>query len=157
MASHSVPIPVSRARDQVRARVTKSTLPLGAAIALFAALLILFGWLHFILALQVSETNQQIQDSTELLAALRRTNATLRDRVARAQSPRLMESQAITAGYQPKQPIHILLPPASSDAAQAGVGPGTPPPAKAMAAGNTGLHLSSILGAILAEVSAWWQ
>jgi hypothetical protein len=157
VASRSVPIPVSQAQSRVRAYVPIGTLPLGAAVAFFAALLILFGWLHFILSLQSAETNQQIQDSTNLLEGLRRTNATLRDQVARAQSPRLMESQAITAGYQPKQPIHILLPRASSDRARAESAPGTPPPPDTPIADTSEPQVSSIFRAILAEFDTWWQ
>jgi hypothetical protein len=137
--------------------VPKNTLPLGAAVALFAALLILFGWLHFILALQVAETNQQIQDGTELVAALRRTNATLRHQVASAQSPRLMESQAIAAGYQPKQPVYILLPQASSGVTEARIDTGMPQPQETTIAETAQFQVSSFLAAILAEVDAWLQ
>jgi hypothetical protein len=146
---------MTKVGGQAGARVPTGTLPLGAAVALFAALLILFGWLHFILALQVAETNQQIQDSTRFLEGLRRTNATLRQQVARAQSPRLMEHQAIAAGYRPKKPIHIPLPIASSAGAQTGIGAGSPSRPDATATETTEFRMDSIVGSILAEIGTW--
>jgi hypothetical protein len=148
---------MTKVGGQVRARVPTGTFPLGAAVVLFAALLILFGWLHFILALQVAETNQQIQESQRLLEGLRRTNATLRQHVARAQSPRLMEHQAIAAGYRPKKPIHIPLPRAASAGAQTGIGAGTPSPLAVTTTETTEFRMDSIVGAILAEIGTWLQ
>jgi cell division protein FtsB len=84
-------------------------LPLRMALLLFAVVLILFGWLHFVLALEISATGHQIQDKTHELAKLQRDVAALERSIALESSPSVMESRALQAKYRVQQAIYVML------------------------------------------------
>lgn len=100
-----------------RSQPTKRTEKTGVALAvplrtvLFggAALLILFAWLHLILALQIASTGQQIQLATEELQRLKRDNmAVVRD-TAVAESEENMTRRALELGYGPQVPVYLSM------------------------------------------------
>ena len=88
--------------------------PLRTALFGGAALLILFAWLHLILALQIASTGRQIQIATEDLQRLRRDNtAVIRD-TAIAESAEKMTARAAALGYGPQAPVYLVLGQASA-------------------------------------------
>jgi hypothetical protein len=80
------------------------------AIAIFAALLILFGWLHLLLAMQTTSTNRLIMIKAEELRVQNRDNAAVLRKIAEAESPRSMESRILVAGYEANERIYLHLP-----------------------------------------------
>jgi len=74
-----------------------------------AALLILFAWLHLILALQIASTGQQIQVATEELQKLKRDNAAVVLDTAVAESEEEMTRRAKELGYGPQTPVYLSL------------------------------------------------
>lgn len=110
MASHSVPVPVLQMRNRVRARVAHRALPLWTAIAILAALLILFAWLHLILAVQITSIDREILNQTQILDRVERDKAALRREIAEAQSPKRLEPRAYLLGFQPQTPAYLRLP-----------------------------------------------
>ena len=94
-------------------RTQKTALPpiIPVRTALFggAALLILFAWLHLILALQIASTGRQIQMATEELKKLKRDNmAVVRD-TAVAESEEKMAARAAALDYGPQAPVYLSL------------------------------------------------
>jgi cell division protein FtsB len=157
MASHSLRMPVSQAREHVRARMKKRDLPLATAIIIFAALLILFGWLHFVLALQITATNEQIQARTEDWWKLKRDNATIRRELAEALSPRRMEPRAIGAGYRPQKPVHLVLPHLMAEDTKDGTVAGAPSTEAATSAENSTTQAKFPFEAVVDEVDTWLE
>jgi hypothetical protein len=114
MASHSLPIPFPQAQERTRAPATSRTPSLWTAVVIFVALLILFGWLHLIVALQIASTNREIQIMTQDLDVMERQRAILLRQIAEAESPILLEKRLLLGGYQPKEPVYYLLLPESA-------------------------------------------
>ena len=86
-----------------------STVPVRTMLFGGAALLILFAWLHLILALQIASTGRQIQIATEELQKLKRDNmAVVRD-TAVAESEEKMAERAAALGYGPQAPVYLSL------------------------------------------------
>jgi hypothetical protein len=79
------------------------------AVGVFLALLILFLWLHFIVAQENEMIGREIQARTEDLARIERENMALRRQVAAAWAEPEMARRARSLGYQPQQPLYILL------------------------------------------------
>jgi len=96
-----------------RPRRTKTasppTVPLRTALFGGAALLILFAWLHLILALQIASTGRQIQIATEELQKLKRDNMALVRDTAIAESEEKMAERAAALGYGPQAPVYLSL------------------------------------------------
>lgn len=157
MASHSLRMPVWQAREHVRARMKKRDLPLAAAIIIFAALLILFGWLHLVLALQITATNEQIQTRTEEWQKIERKNATIRRGLAEAMSPRRMEPRAIEAGYRPQKPVHLALPHLAVEDTEKGTVAGAPSAEADTSAENSTAKAKFSFGSIVDEVDTWLE
>lgn len=78
-------------------------------LAIFVIVIILFLWLHFVLALQIASTGRQIQIATEDLHKLERANAAIQRQVAEAESPRELAERAHDLGYQPQVPVYLPL------------------------------------------------
>ncbi len=95
-------------------------------LIIFVALLILFSWLHFILALQIASTGRQIQIQTEELQKIERENTAILQDIAEAESPRRLAERARSLGYEPQQPIYLPIRGASAgaDAATGSQAPG---------------------------------
>jgi hypothetical protein len=75
----------------------------------FVILLILFQWLHLILALQMGATSREMQLITEEIAQQERLNALLLRAIAEAESPRRLGDYAETLGYGPGTRVYIEL------------------------------------------------
>jgi hypothetical protein len=109
MTSHPVPFPVLQMRDRMRAHVAHRALPVWTAIAILAALLILFGWLHLILAVEIISIDREILNQTQMLERVERDKAATRREIAEAQSPKHLEPRSRLLGFQPQQPAYLLL------------------------------------------------
>ena len=98
-------------QDGNRKEKIASSLHVPVRTALFggAAVLILFAWLHLILALQIASTGRQIQMATEELKKLKRDNmAVVRD-TAVAESEEKMAARAAALDYGPQAPVYLSL------------------------------------------------
>lgn len=89
----------------------------GIVIAVLVALLLLFLWLHFILAQQIESAGREIQLKTEELNKIERHNHELRREISIAASQQRMVERSERLGYEPQQPVYLLvdhpLPPSS--------------------------------------------
>jgi cell division protein FtsB len=93
--------------EQSRPRISGRAPSLRTAVIVFLGLLILFRWLHLILALQLASTGRQIQIATEELQKIERHNTTLVQEISEAESPTDLAQRAIQEGYKPGQPIYV--------------------------------------------------
>jgi hypothetical protein len=82
---------------------------LGVAIAIFAALLILFAWLHLMVSMQISSVNRLILQKEEELERLERDTEAIMLKVAREESPGAMKQRGDAAGYVKGDRIYIEL------------------------------------------------
>jgi hypothetical protein len=71
------------------------------------ALLILFGWLYLILALEIAATGRQIQVMTAELERLEREKDLKQFEISTVMSSRNMEQRALDAGYAPQEPVYL--------------------------------------------------
>jgi len=85
--------------------------PVRTALFGGAALLILFAWLHLILALQIASTGRQIQITTEELNKLRRDNLAIIQDTAILESEENMARRAEELGYMLQTPVYLSLGP----------------------------------------------
>lgn len=115
MASHSVPVPFPRARERTRVAISRRAVPVQTAIAVFVVLLILFGWLHLIIALQISATDRLIQAEAAELERLKRKQVVLLREISEAQAPASLEDRAMRAGYAPQKPTYLMLEPLGAE------------------------------------------
>jgi hypothetical protein len=106
MASEPLPTPTL----QTRRNAVDRTLSVRIVIAAFVALLILFGWLHMIQALEIASTGRDIQDKMEELKEVRRENDYLRWRIAQELSVAEMSDRARHLGYRQQEPVYLPLP-----------------------------------------------
>ncbi|MGD2205264.1 MAG: hypothetical protein PVH17_00675 [Anaerolineae bacterium] len=79
------------------------------AVIIFVALLILFRWLHLILALEIATNGRQIQLRTEELHKYERLNLAIQREIAEAESPRQLADRALSLGYRPHKPIYLRI------------------------------------------------
>jgi hypothetical protein len=93
--------------ERSRLRVPGHALSLRTAIIVFVGLLILFRWLHLILALQLASTGRQIQIATEELQKAGRYNATLVRQISAAEAPVSLGSRATQLGYRPSTLLYL--------------------------------------------------
>lgn len=148
MASQSLPIQVPQTKSWMRAgaRAVNRVLPLWTIVAILAALLILFGWLHLILALQVAATNRTIQERTLELEAIERDQSTIVLEMAEAKSPQSLEARALRGEFEAHRPLYLILP---QDPVE--TGPGTDPEAGASSDASTSSAASAGRGSTLLE------
>lgn len=83
--------------------------PLRVVVFGGAALLILFGWLHLILSLQIASTGRQIQVMQQELERSQRDNRALVRAIAEAEAQQNMAVRATVLGYGPQTPIYLPL------------------------------------------------
>jgi cell division protein FtsB len=107
VAGHSSSTQSQRTPERTRLRVPARALSLRTAIILFVGLLILFRWLHLILALQLASTGRQIQIATEELHKIERYNTSLVREISEAESPANLASRALEEGYGPRKLIYL--------------------------------------------------
>jgi hypothetical protein len=95
----------------------KSAPAAGAVLGALIALLILFQWMHFILAQGIESTGREIQVKTEELQRIERLNNELRRQISVAGSQEEMAGRSSNLGYDAQRPVYLLvdqpLPPAS--------------------------------------------
>jgi cell division protein FtsB len=101
-SSHPQPTP-----ERTRLHMPRRGPSLRMAAIIVVGLLILFRWLHLILALQIASTGRQIQIATEELDRLNRHNTMLVREISEAESPVTLSERAIEAGYGPRQPLYL--------------------------------------------------
>lgn len=110
MASHSLPVPIHQARERSQVRMPSHRMPsLRVAIAIFAALLILFAWLHLMVAMQITSTNRLILEREAELQRLERDVEAVMLKVAREESPGVVTERGQAAGYVNGDRIYIEL------------------------------------------------
>jgi biopolymer transport protein ExbB/TolQ len=78
-------------------------------VAVLVALLILFLWLHFILALKIESAGREIQLRTEELRRLERHNQELRRQISISGSQERMFELSKEMGYVLQQPVYVLV------------------------------------------------
>lgn len=116
MTTQSDVIPVKGPRFRVRTRV--GIPPLRTVILGLVALLILFRWLHLILALQTATYGRDVQIRTEELMRLERQNNLLRSQIAEAESPLVLSERGLLLGLIPRTPVYLpveVTPPEGGD------------------------------------------
>lgn len=109
MVGESKPSAPRFSRSVVPARFASRAPSLRTAIIVFVAVLILFRWLHLILALDITSTGRQIQLRTEELDRHKRAIADLEHRIALAESPTRLSELAQELGYGPRAIVYLLL------------------------------------------------
>lgn len=108
MSSQSAPAPTSQARKREPQRASRAP-STQTVITVGIALLILFGWLRLLLTLEIASTERQIQIQTEELASIKRTNDSLRLKIAIAMSPERLAQVAKELGFNLYQPDYVQL------------------------------------------------
>jgi cell division protein FtsB len=107
MSSRSLPL--VRTRQQARTRVEQGTLSVPAIIGITVALLVLFLWMRFIVAMQIEATGRQIQAKTEELEKLERSNAALQRTIAESLSQENLSARAQALDYQIQTPVYLVI------------------------------------------------
>jgi hypothetical protein len=89
----------------------------GTVLAVLVTLLILFHWMHFILAQRIESAGREIQVKTGELRRLERQNGELRRQISIAASQDRMARRSSNMGYTVQRPVYLLvdqpLPPTS--------------------------------------------
>ena len=106
MASNSIPLPLPRTRQRDKA-ATRHAPTVRTVIIVCVALLILFGWLYLILALEIAATGRQIQVMTAELEKLERAQELKQFQISNLMSSKKMEQRALDQGYVPQEPIYL--------------------------------------------------
>lgn len=109
VAGRSRKSPSEQASSLARSSLSRHTPSSWTVLAAFIIVLILFLWLHFVLALQVASTGRQIQIGTEELQEQVRANEAIQRDIAEAESPRAMATRARDLGYGPQTPVYLPL------------------------------------------------
>lgn len=157
MASHSLPIPLPHTRERTETGITNRGLSVRTAIAIFAVLFLLFGWLHLFLALEITATNREIQNKMTELQKHKRDMAAILIEIAEAESPQEMELRVLNAGFRRQELVYLLLGQSSVLGTSEGAGRTTPSP-KADEAIQASLSQSqSPLDTVFDELIAWLE
>lgn len=102
---HSVPIRQPQLQIQAHIGIPSlRTIILG-----LVALLILFRWLHLILALQTATAGREIQIRNGDLMRQQRQNSLLRSEIAKAEAPRALAKRARQLGLVPRSPVYLPI------------------------------------------------
>jgi hypothetical protein len=113
MARHRASTPLPQSQRSASTRSADRTPSVRTVIIVFVVLLILFGWLHLILSLEIASTGRHIQLRTEELKEIERGNEDLHRRIAEALNSAEMTRRALEAGYQLQEPIYLPPQPVS--------------------------------------------
>jgi hypothetical protein len=90
-------------------RIFLRTLSPKTLVVVFVAVLILFRWLHLMLALEVAATGRQIQLASEELQRHEWRIDRLEKEIAEAESPRALAIMVQQLGLEPRQPEYVPL------------------------------------------------
>ena len=107
MTTRPHPMPIRRPQLQIQAHIgipSLRTIILG-----LVALLILFRWLHLILALQTATAGREIQIRNGDLMRQQRQNSLLSREIAEAETPRALAERARQLGLVPRSPVYLLI------------------------------------------------
>mgnify|MGYP001823096172 FL=1 len=156
MASHSLPVPVPLARERSLLHVAYRLPSLRIAVAAFAALLILFAWLHLLLAMQIASTNRLITERTAELSRLERDKQVILLKIAQSESPIVMTQRLLEEGFVRQELMYLDV---SQTAAQSMTGeneqPVVPiaaePDTEEAAPGEPASVLETIIGSMKSE------
>ena len=156
MASHSLPVPVPQARERSQLHVANRLPSLRIAVAVFAALLILFAWLHLLVAMQIASTNRLITERTAELSRLERDKQVILLKIAQSESPIVMTQRLLEEGFVRQELMYLDV---SQTAAQSMTGeneqPVVPiaaePDTEEAAPGEPASVLETIIGSMKSE------
>lgn len=81
----------------------------GVVVAGLVALLILFLWLHFVLAQEIESAGREILAQTEQLHRIERHNHELRRKISIAGSQERMAERSRELGYAVQQPVYLVV------------------------------------------------
>jgi hypothetical protein len=95
--------------QQARARSSQRIPALHIVVAVVIAVLLLFLWMHFLLAMQIEATGRQIQEERVTLERLERQNAALARRIAESSSQDFLKRRAEDMGYELRAPHYLPL------------------------------------------------
>ncbi len=95
--------------QQARVRSSRRVPVLHIIIAVVIAVLLLFLWMHFILAMQIEATGRQIQEERVVLERFERQNAALGRRIAESSSQDLLTRRAQDMDYELRTPHYLFL------------------------------------------------
>jgi cell division protein FtsL len=109
VASHSLPVPFRQPSQHALTQGAARVPSLRTVAIVFVILLILFQWLHLILALEMAATSREMQHITEEIERQERLNALLLRAIAEAESPRRMGELAESLAYMPGTRVYIEL------------------------------------------------
>jgi hypothetical protein len=109
MASNSISLPFPRTRERQKVATARYAPTVRTVIIVCVALLILFGWLYLILALEIAATGRQIQVMTAELERLERQKEMKQFQISTVMSSRNMEERALEAGYAPQEPVYLTV------------------------------------------------
>jgi hypothetical protein len=87
-----------------------SRLPsLRVAVAVFTALLILFAWLHLLVAMQIASTDRLIIQRTAELERLEREKQAILLKIAEGKSPHVMTQRLLDEGFLRQELVYLDL------------------------------------------------
>jgi cell division protein FtsB len=109
MASRSLFFPFLRTQRQAQARLAYRAPSMQAIVVVFAILLILLLWTHFLLAMQIESMGRQNQSNAKELDKIGRENAVLRRQIAESTSQQNLSQRALELGYGLQTPIYLRL------------------------------------------------
>lgn len=157
MASSSALIPMPQTKAPARLRLAAQAPTLRIAFILFLVLLILFGWLHLILAMHIASTTRLIHEQELVQDKLERDKAALLQQIAEAESPRKMETRLRAADYVRKEPLFLgAFSPVAMEADD-DTGLGSSSFASATSTETTSSTSGSLLDSVLGELGTWSQ
>ena len=155
MASSSALIPMPQTKASARLRLAAQAPTLRTAFILFMVLLILFGWLHLILAMHIASTTRLIHQEEKVRDKLDRDRAALLQQIAEAESPGNMEARLEADDYVLGEPLFLGASSPVTLEADDDVGIGSPSSGSATST-ETGSSMSgSLLNSVLGELGTW--
>ena len=94
---------------QARVRNSRRIPVLHIVVAVVIAVLLLFLWMHFLLAMQIEATGRQIHEEMVVLDRLERQNAALGRKISESNSQELLNRRAEEMGYEIRTPHYLPL------------------------------------------------
>ncbi len=109
MAREAQPGEPRSSRKMLPNTVSSRAPSLRTAVIVFIAVLILFRWLHLVLALDITSTGRQIQSRTDELHRHQRVVSDIQRRIGIAEAPGRLSELASQMGYGPRQAVYLPL------------------------------------------------
>jgi hypothetical protein len=140
--------------QQARARSNRRVPVLHIVVAVVIAVLLLFLWMHFLLAMQIEATGRQIQEEMVVLDRLERQNAALGRRIAENSSQELLTRRAEAMGYELVTPHYLQLARPLLEPANGNLEEGTGHSASSNDVGSSSSHALPFLDVVAAAFSS---